>query len=63
MARQSPISHCASRLLRSAKLGPAYEKAFVTWEQTGSAAEWESTVGDGLRPDALFEIEERPADG
>jgi hypothetical protein len=65
MARQRPrfLSHRAVRLLRSAELGPAYEEAFATWEQTGAAGEWKITAGDGLRPDALSEIEGRPADG
>jgi Arc/MetJ-type ribon-helix-helix transcriptional regulator len=51
-ASRSAVLHRAVRLLRSAELGPAYEEAFAEWEQTSAGRDWESTTGDGLRPDA-----------
>jgi len=51
-ASRSAVLHRAVRLLRAAELGPAYEDAFAEWEQSGAAADWEITVGDGLRPHA-----------
>jgi len=38
----------AVRLLRSAELGAAYESAWEQWAARGDAAQWDSTVGDGL---------------
>ena len=52
VASRSAVLHRAVRLLRATGLGPAYEEAFAEWEQTGAAAEWEATAGDGLRSDA-----------
>jgi Arc/MetJ-type ribon-helix-helix transcriptional regulator len=51
-ASRSAVLHKAVRLLRGAQLSAAYEEAFVEWEQTGNAAAWETTVGDGLIADA-----------
>ena len=51
-ASRSAVLHRAVRLLRAAELGAAYEDAFAEWEETGAAAGWEVTTGDGLRPDA-----------
>ena len=49
---RSAALHSAVRLLRATKLGPAYEDAFLDWEQSGSAVEWDITAVDGLGPDA-----------
>jgi len=51
-ASRSAVLHRAVGLLRASELGAAYEQAFGEWEETGGAADWESTVGDGLGPDA-----------
>ncbi|MHB1502150.1 MAG: ribbon-helix-helix domain-containing protein [Candidatus Dormibacteria bacterium] len=49
---RSAVLHKAVRLLRGAELGPAYEEAFIEWEESGNAAAWEMTTGDGLKADA-----------
>ncbi len=49
---RSAVLHKAVRLLRGAELGPAYEEAFMEWEESGNASSWELTAGDGLRADA-----------
>ena len=49
---RSAVLHKAVRLLRGAELGAAYEQAFVEWDQTGAAAEWDITVSDGVSADA-----------
>jgi antitoxin MazE9 len=51
-ASRSAVLHKAVRLLRGAQLGAAYEDAFVEWEETGEAADWELTAADGLGTDA-----------
>ena len=38
----------AVRLLRTSELGAEYENAWTEWEESGEAAAWEPTVGDGL---------------
>ena len=38
----------AIRLLRTAELGAAYAAAWEEWYESGEAALWELTVGDGL---------------
>lgn len=38
----------AIRLLGDPELEAAYAAAWQEWETSGDAAEWESTVGDGL---------------
>jgi Arc/MetJ-type ribon-helix-helix transcriptional regulator len=49
---RSAALHSAVRLLRATQLGPAYEEAFSEWDQSGSAAGWETTAADGLGADA-----------
>ena len=49
---RSAVLHQAVRLLRGAQLGPAYEDAFVEWEESGEALAWDQTAGDGARADA-----------
>lgn len=51
-ASRSAVLHRAVRLLRATELGPAYEEAFLNWEQSGAAGEWDLTAADGLRSDA-----------
>jgi Arc/MetJ-type ribon-helix-helix transcriptional regulator len=46
---RSAVLHRAVRLLRGAELAPAYEDAFVAWEESEDAADWDATVGDHLR--------------
>jgi hypothetical protein len=43
------VLHKAVRLLRGAELATAYEDAFVAWEDSEDAADWDATVGDQLR--------------
>ena len=49
---RSAALHRAVRLLRGAELGAAYEDAFIEWEASGEADAWETTIGDGVRPNA-----------
>jgi len=49
---RSAVLHKAVRLLRGAELGPAYEDAFMEWEESGNASAWDLTAGDGLKADA-----------
>ena len=49
---RSAALHQAVRLLRGAEPGPAYDAAFMEWEESGEAAAWAPTVGDGLSADA-----------
>ncbi|MDA8329877.1 MAG: ribbon-helix-helix domain-containing protein [Candidatus Dormibacteraeota bacterium] len=49
---RSAVLHQAVRLLRGAQLGPAYEDAFLEWEESGEATAWDQTAGDGVRADA-----------
>jgi Arc/MetJ-type ribon-helix-helix transcriptional regulator len=43
---RSAVLHKAVRLLRGAELAPAYEEAFLSWEDSGDAADWDITAGD-----------------
>jgi Arc/MetJ-type ribon-helix-helix transcriptional regulator len=52
IASRSAVVHKAVRLLRGQQLSAAYEDAFVQWEQSGDAEDWDRTVGDGLGVDA-----------
>ncbi len=45
---RSAVVHAAVRMLRSAKLGDAYERAWAEWFDSDDADLWESTAGDGL---------------
>ena len=45
---RSAVLHKAVRLLRGAELAPAYEDAFVSWEESADAAEWDVTAGDNV---------------
>jgi antitoxin ParD1/3/4 len=45
---RSAVLHKAVRLLRGAELAPAYEDAFVSWDESEDAAEWDVTTGDSL---------------
>ena len=47
-ASRSAVVHAAVRMLRSAKLGDAYEQAWAEWFDSEDAAMWDSTVGGGL---------------
>jgi Arc/MetJ-type ribon-helix-helix transcriptional regulator len=49
---RSVVLYKAVRLLRAAELGAAYEDAFVEWEQSGAAADWDLTAAAGLATDA-----------
>ena len=50
-ASRSAVVHAAVRMLRSAKLGDAYEQAWEEWFDSGDAAAWDGAVGDGLAGD------------
>jgi len=45
---RSAAVRSALRKLRVAELADDYEAAWKEWEESGEAALWESTVGDGL---------------
>jgi antitoxin ParD1/3/4 len=45
---RSAVLHKAVRLLRGAELAPAYEDAFVSWDESEDAADWNQTTGDNL---------------
>lgn len=45
---RSAVLHKAVRLLRGAELGPAYEDAFVSWDESEDSADWDLTSDDGL---------------
>jgi Arc/MetJ-type ribon-helix-helix transcriptional regulator len=49
---RSAVVQKAVRLLRASQLGPAYEDAFLEWEQDSDAGDWDLTAGDGLAADA-----------
>jgi len=49
LGSRSAALHRAVRLLRGAELAPAYEDAFVAWDESDEAAAWEAAVGDQLR--------------
>jgi Arc/MetJ-type ribon-helix-helix transcriptional regulator len=49
---RSAVLQRAVRLLRTAELGPAYAEAWAEWEESGEAAVWDVTVGDGIDHDA-----------
>lgn len=48
LASRSAVLHRAVRLLRGAELAPAYEDAFVTWDESADAVDWDATAGDQL---------------
>ena len=48
IASRSAAVHKAVRLLRASELGPAYEDAWATWDDTADAELWENAAGDGL---------------
>jgi len=43
---RSAVLHKAVRLLRGVELAPAYEEAFLSWDEAEDAAVWDVTVGD-----------------
>lgn len=45
---RSAVVHSAVRMLRSSKLGGAYEDAWREWAESGDADVWDAAVGDGL---------------
>ncbi len=45
---RSAVVHSAVRMLRSSKLGDAYEDAWREWTDSGDSEVWDSAVGDGL---------------
>lgn len=45
---RSAAIQAAIRLLRAHDLGDEYEAAWVEWADSGEAAVWDATVGDGL---------------
>ena len=45
---RSAVLHKAVRLLRGAELAPAYEEAFVSWEASDDAVDWDITAGDNV---------------
>jgi Arc/MetJ-type ribon-helix-helix transcriptional regulator len=53
LSSRSAVVHKAVRLLRDADLALAYEDAFLSWEDSSAAAEWDVTSTDKLRSHAL----------
>ena len=45
---RSAVLHEAVRMLRTAELPDAYEKAWAEWAETGEAGLWEVVAGDGV---------------
>jgi hypothetical protein len=45
---RSAVLHKAVRLLRGTELSLAYEDAFVSWDESEDAAEWDVTTGASL---------------
>ena len=45
---RSAVLHKAVRLLRGVELAPAYEAAFMSWDESNDAVDWDSTTGDNL---------------
>ena len=48
MPSRSAVLHKAVRLLRGAESAPAYEDAFVSWEESADAADWDITASDNV---------------
>jgi Arc/MetJ-type ribon-helix-helix transcriptional regulator len=48
LSSRSAVLHKAVRLLRGAELAPAYEDAFLSWEESSDAAEWDVAGADNL---------------
>lgn len=49
---RSAVLRRAVRLLRSSTLGIEYADAWLEWEESGSAGDWERAMADGLTPPA-----------
>jgi Arc/MetJ-type ribon-helix-helix transcriptional regulator len=45
---RSAVLHKAVRLLRGAELAPAYEEAFISWDESEDGAAWDLTAGDNV---------------
>jgi Arc/MetJ-type ribon-helix-helix transcriptional regulator len=45
---RSAVLHKAVRLLRGTELAPAYEDAFLSWEESEEDADWDATSSDNL---------------
>lgn len=52
VASRSAAIRAAVRMLRAAELGPDYAHAWDEWTDSDDNRAWESTVGDGLKPDS-----------
>lgn len=48
LSSRSAAVHKAVRLLRGTELTAAYEDAFVSWDGSEDAADWNMTAGDNL---------------
>jgi len=48
LTSRSAVLRKAVRLLRGVELAPDYEDAFLVWEESGEATDWEPTAGDNL---------------
>jgi len=45
---RSAALHRAIRLLHATRLGEAYAQAWIEWDNSKGAADWEPVVSDGL---------------
>ena len=48
IASRSAALQRAIHMLRTSDLGAAYAEAWDEWAESGAAAAWDTTVGDGL---------------
>ena len=48
---RSAALHAAISVLRLADLGDQYEEAWKEFDESGDAALWDKTVGDGIEPE------------
>ena len=42
---RSAVLHKAVRLMRGVELAPAYEAAFMSWDDSEDATDWDTTAG------------------
>lgn len=45
---RSAALHEAVRALRTSRVGDAYARAWLEWDEVGDGPDWESTVADGI---------------
>lgn len=48
LSSRSAVLHKAVRLLRGAELASAYEDAFVSWDESDDAGDWDTAAADDV---------------